>query len=118
LLKKANIETYGKQVKFHGLRKFLYDTLSKKDETIAKVITAKKTSASDVTYKTSLVSECQRIFRECYKDIALNSDVTGKTKREQTEQIEKLQQALSQVESENSAMKTRIDTFNRQLKKN
>lgn len=109
LLKKANIETYGRQVKFHGLRKFLFDTLSKKDETIAKVITAKKTSASDVTYKTSLDSECERIFRECYKDIALNGDVTGKIKQQQAERIDSLEQAMKQLESENLALKTRID---------
>jgi chromosome segregation ATPase len=116
LLKKANIETYGRQVKFHGLRKFLYDTLSKKDETIAKVITAKKTSASDITYKTSLDSECQRIFRECYKDFCLNGDVSGKTKKEQTERIDSLEQAMKQLESENTAFKTRIDLLQQTTK--
>jgi predicted ribosome quality control (RQC) complex YloA/Tae2 family protein len=115
LLKKSQIETYGKQVHFHTLRKFLYDTLSKKDETIAKVITAKKTSASDITYKTSLDSECQRIFRECYKDFALNGDVSGKSKREQTERIDDLENALRQTERENAAFKTRIDLIQQEL---
>lgn len=118
LLRKANIETYNRQVRFHGLRKFLYDTLSKKDETIAKVITAKKTSASDVTYKTSLDSECERIFRESYKEIALNGDVSGKVKREQAEKIESLESALVQLETENKNLRTRIEVLQSKLDSN
>lgn|GEM_PF-5372601 len=109
LLKKSQIETYGKQVHFHTLRKFLYDTLSKKDETVAKVITSKKTSASNITYKTSLDSECERIFRECYKDFALNGDVSGKAKVEQAVRIESLENALAQAESDRLATQTRLE---------
>ncbi|MGA2310463.1 MAG: hypothetical protein ABSG57_13070 [Candidatus Bathyarchaeia archaeon] len=111
LLRRANIETYGKQVHFHTLRKFLYDTLSKKDETIAKVVTAKKTSASDLTYKTSLDSECTRIFRECYKEFALNGDVSGKAKREQSEKIESLELALLESQKRVTALETTNETL-------
>ena len=66
-------------MKFHGLRKFLYDVLARMDETIASVITAKKTDASKITYRTSLDAECERIFKESYKLFALNGDVSGKS---------------------------------------
>jgi len=111
LLKKSNIETYGKGVKFHCLRKFVYDTLAKMDETIASVICAKKCDVSRLTYRTSLDAECERIFKESYKLFALNGDVSGKTKKEQTERINQLENALRHVESENSAFKTRIDSM-------
>jgi hypothetical protein len=109
LVKKSNIDTYGKDVRFHSIRKYVYDTLSKMDETIACVITAKKTDASKITYRTSLDSECQRIFKESYKQFALNGDVQGRTKAEQAEKIAQLENALRQVESENGIFKTRID---------
>lgn len=116
LLKKSEIETYGKQVKFHCIgRKFLYDILSKKDETIAKVITGKKTNASDLTYKTSLDAECERIFRECYKDFALNGDVSGKVKREQAEQIEGLENLVVELTKENKNLKTQIEVLTQKL---
>jgi hypothetical protein len=98
LLKKANIETYGKNVKFQSLRKFLYDALSKMDETIACVITAKKTDASKITYRTSLDAECERVFKESYKLFALNGDVSGKAKTQLAEKIE-------QLEKENAELK-------------
>jgi hypothetical protein len=116
LVKKANIETYGRNVKFQSLRKFLYDILARMDETIACVVTAKKTDASKITYRTSLDSECERVYRESYKLFALNGDVTGKAKKEQAEQIKKLENALSQVESENSAFKTRIENLQKDMK--
>ncbi len=109
LMKTANIETYGKNVKFHGLRKFLYDTLARMDETIASVVTAKKTDASKITYRTSLDSECARIFKESYKLFALNGDVSGKAKLEQAKEIENLKIALKQVETENIGFKTRLE---------
>lgn len=114
LVKKANVDTYGKTVRFHAIRKFVYDTLSKMDETIACVITAKKTDASKITYRTSLDSECQRIFKESYKQFALNGDVLGKAKFVQAEEIERLKQALSNVESENLGFKTRIDNLQKE----
>jgi integrase len=111
LMRKANIDNYGKDVRFHALRKFVYDTLSKMDETIACVITAKKTDASKITYRTSLDSECERIYRESYKQFALNGDVSGKVKHEQTEEIERLKKALIDVEKENASLKTRIEVL-------
>lgn len=114
LVRKANVDTYGRVVRFHAIRKFVYDTLSKMDETIACVITAKKTDASRITYRTSLDSECQRIFKESYKQFALNGDVLGKAKHEQAEEIERLKQALSHLETENSTFKTRIDLLQKE----
>ncbi len=94
LLRKANIETYGKHVKFHCLRKFLYSRLQAKNRDIAKVITAKKVSASDLTYIPNLDAECLRVFKESYKEIALNGDLTGKTKKEQEKRIKELENQL------------------------
>jgi len=109
LLRKANIETYSKQVRFHGLRKFLYDVLARMDETVACVITAKKVDVSKITYRTSLDSECERVYRESYRLFALNGDVSGKTKQEQTERIAQLQATLLAVEKENHVLKTRVE---------
>jgi len=116
LLRKANIETYGRQVKFHCLgRKFLYSRLQAKNRDIAKVITAKKVSASDLTYIPNLDAECLRVFKETYKEIALNGDITGKTKQKQEKRIQELEQAINQVEIENLTSKTRIDLLQKNL---
>jgi hypothetical protein len=101
LLEKANVKTYGKQVKFHGLRKFLYSRLQAKNRDIAKVITAKKVSASDITYIPNLDAECERIFRETYREICLNGDVTGKTRKTQEEIIEKQNKRIEELETFN-----------------
>lgn len=98
LVERANVKTYGKQVRFHGLRKFLYSRLQAKNRDMAKVITAKKVSASDITYIPDLDAECERIFRETYKDISLNGDITGKTREKQTEIIEKLEARIKDLE--------------------
>jgi len=111
LMRKANIESYDKKVRFHGLRKFLYDILARMDETVACVVTAKKVDASKITYRTSLDSECERIFRESYKLFTLNGDVTGETKRQQSEEIDKLRTSLLQLEKENVTLKTRINVL-------
>ena len=115
LMRKANIDNYGKDVRFHAIRKFVYDTLSKMDETIACVITAKKTDASKITYRTSLDSECARIFKESYKLFALNGEVQGKSKAEQAKKIEELENSLRQVESENLAFKTRVSRLQKDV---
>ena len=117
LFRKANIETYGKKIKFHCLRKFLYSRLQAKNRDIAKVITAKKVSASDLTYIPNLDAECLRVFKETYKEIALNGDISGKTKKEQSERIQKLEQAINQIETENYTSKTRIDLLQKNLEK-
>jgi hypothetical protein len=113
LIKKSYIDTYGRIVRFHAIRKFVYDTLSKMDETIASVITAKKTNASKITYRTSLDSECQRIFKESYKLFALNGDSSGKTKVEQTQRIDSLEKALA----ESQLRLTNVETINEVLRK-
>ncbi len=98
LIIKANIETYGKHVKFHCLgRKFLYSRLQAKNRDIAKVITAKKVSASDLTYIPNLDAECLRVFKETYKEIALKGDITGKTKQKQEKRIQELENELQAV---------------------
>jgi hypothetical protein len=97
ILKKANIETYGKQVKFHEIRKFMYSLLQAKNRDIAKVITAKKVSASDLTYIPNLDAECLRIFKESYKEFALNGDVTGKNKKERNERIQQLERENAEL---------------------
>lgn len=101
LVEKANIHTFGKQVKFHCIRKFLYTRLAHKDRDIAKVITGKKVNVSDLTYEQGLDAECERIFRETYKEISLNGDITGKTKREQSETIERLETRIKELETFN-----------------
>lgn len=117
LLKKANIETYGKNVKFHGLRKFLYDTLARMDEAVASVITAKKTDASKITYRTSLDAECERIFKESYKLFALNGDVAGKTKVEQAEKIKNLETALIDSQRKITNLETTNETLRERMVK-
>ena len=117
LFKKANVEFYGKKIKFHCLRKFLYSRLQAKNRDLAKVVTAKKVSASDLTYIPDLDAECLRIFKETYKEIALNGDLTGKTRQNQKEEITKLEQAIQQLETENYTSKTRIDLLQKNLKK-
>jgi len=115
LLRKANIETYGKHVKFHCIRKFLYSRLQAKNRDIAKVITAKKVSASDLTYIPNLDAECLRVFKETYKEIALNGDLTGKTKQKQQEQIHKLEDAIVTLNRDLQGYKTTSETLNQKF---
>lgn len=109
MVSKANIDTYNKEVKFHAIRKFLYSNLQRLNRDIAKVITAKKVDTSIITYITDLDKECERVFREAYKGIALNGDVSGKHHKEQSQKVDDLTNALSQLENENKALRTRIE---------
>jgi hypothetical protein len=113
LVRKANVDTYGREVRYHAIRKFVFDTLSKMNETIACVITAKKTDASKITYKTSLDSECERIFKESYKSLALNGDSSGKAKAELTDKIELFEKAIAFSQEK----LTEIETINEVLRK-
>jgi hypothetical protein len=115
LIGKSNIETYDKKVHFQMFRKCLYDVLARMDETVACVVTAKTVDVSKITYRTSLDSECERVYRESYKLFALNGDVSGKTKREQTEKITTLETALIALEKENLSLKTRIEVLQKGL---
>jgi len=101
IMEKANINTYGKSAHFHLLRKFLYSRLQAKNKDVAKVIVGKAVNISDVTYITDLDAECERVFRETYKEFSLNGDVSGKTKREQSETIEKLEARIKELETFN-----------------
>jgi hypothetical protein len=115
LVKKSNIDTYGREVRFHSIRKFVYDTLSMMSETIACVITAKKTDASKITYKPKLDAECLRIFKESYKFIALNGDASGKGHLEELEKIKTLENTLTSLEKENASLKTRLELMQRSI---
>ena len=95
LVDKANIRTHGKYVHFHLIRKFTFSRIRRHDRDIAKVICAKAVSASDMTYE-ELDDICEKVFRLAYKDISLNGDVSGKTKRAQKEEIERLKQELAE----------------------
>jgi integrase len=117
LMKKSDIETYGKQVRFHSLRKFLYDILSNRNETIAKIICAKKTNVSDTTYKPSFNMECERVFRECYKEFALNGELSQKAKKEQEDRLERLESSLMKLEAENESLRTRHQNLRKYFKK-
>lgn len=97
LVENANVKTFGKKVRFHLLRKFLYSRLQVENRDIAKVICAKKVSASDITYIPELNKECLRVFREVYKNISLNGDITGKTKTKQAEEIEALKTEVEEL---------------------
>lgn len=96
LVEKANIKTYDKQVRFHGLRKFTFSRLRRVDHEIAKIICAKKVSASDMTYE-EIDERCEKVFRLAYKDISLDGDVTGQTKRKQTETIKQLKEEIENL---------------------
>ncbi len=109
LVERANIQTRG-DIHFHLLRKFTYSRLRHSDPQIAKVIIGKKASASDLTY-TDIDKECERVFRESYKEISLDGDVTGETKRRQTEEIEKLQNAILSQEQQIQALQTRLEVL-------
>lgn len=115
LLTKANVEAYNKKIKFHCLRKFLYSRLQAKNRDLAKVITAKKVSASDLTYIPDLDAECFRVFKETYKEIALNGDLTGKTKQQQTEKIKEFEDALTTLSKELKGYKTTNETLTQKL---
>lgn len=114
LTEKANIKTRG-NVHFHLIRKFTYSRFRHVDPQIAKVLVAKKASASDLTY-TDIDKECERVFRESYKEISLNGDVTGETKRKQAEQIDKLRDAILSQEKQIVNLETRLETVTKGMK--
>jgi len=115
LVEKANVKTYGKRVKFHCIRKFVYQRLQAKNKDIAKVVTAKKVSASDITYIPDLDKECERVFRETYKEISLNGDITGTTRQKQTEEIQRLESAISRLATDIQAYKTTSEVLTKEV---
>jgi len=117
LVEKANIKTYGKKVHFHLIRKFTFSRLRRIDKDMAKIICAKKVSASDMTYE-EVNEQCEKVFRLAYKDISLNGDVTGQVKRKQLERIEELENVMNQLEQENLNFKIRIDLLQKNQKEN
>ena len=115
IIKNANIETYEKKVRFHLFRKFLYTNLQAKNVDIAKVITGKKVSTSNLTYIPNLNAECLRVFKETYKQIALNGDLTGKTKLKQEERINDLENAILTLSKDLQASKTITETLTNKM---
>jgi hypothetical protein len=115
LIRDSGIETYGKKIRFHAFRKFLYSRLVHKDRNVARRVCAKAISPSEASYDPEIIKECERIFRENYKDIALNGDLTGKTKREQAEKLGDLETALGNLEAENITLKLRLDKLQKAL---
>lgn len=116
IVAKANIKTYKRKVKFHCIRKFTFSRLRRIDESIAKIICAKKVSASDMTYE-EIDEQCEKVFRLAYKDISLNGDITGEVKRKQSQKIEALKNAITQQETEIHGLKTRLETVTEQMDK-
>ena len=114
LVEKTNLKTYGKRVKFHCIRKFTFSRLRRIDHQIAKIIVAKKVSASDMTYE-EINEQCEKVFRLAYKDISLNGDVTGKVKQRQSKKIEELENAITTISKELHAYKTTTETLSKKL---
>lgn len=123
LVAKANVKTYGKRVHFHLIRKFTFSRLRRIDRDMAKVICAKKVSASDMTYE-EILAQCEKVFRLAYKDISLNGDVSGTVKRKQSEKIKELENAIATLSKELTGYKTtsnvlseKVSALDEQVKK-
>ena len=114
LVAKANIKTYKRRIKFHCLRKFTFSRLRRIDRDIAKIIVAKKVSASDMTYE-EINEQCEKVFKLAYKDISLNSDPTGKARKKQTNRIQELEkrneELQKQIQAQNLLMQTIFGAF-------
>lgn len=104
LVKKANIKTYNRKIKFHCIRKFTFSRLRRIDRDMAKIICGKIVSASDMTYE-EINEQCEKVFRVAYKDISLNSDPTGTARKEQTGKIQEL-------EKKNEELKKKLEAQN------
>jgi len=114
LVQKANIKTYNKRIHFHLIRKFTFSRLRRIDRDIAKVICAKQVSDSDMTYE-EIESQCEKVFTLAYKNISLNGDVTGETKRQQSEKIDKLEQAITEQQKQLATQQTINETLTKKL---
>ena len=99
LLKKANIETYGKNVKFQGCANSYMMYYAEWMKLSLQLSRLKRQMQAKSLIRTSLDAECERIFKESYKLFALNGDVSGKAKTQLAEKIE-------QLEKENAELKT------------
>jgi integrase len=106
MFEKANINTYGKDIRFHSFRKFLFSRLQQVSRDMAKIITGKKCDPSIITYIPDLDAEAMRVFRETYKAIALNGDITGKAKQESEKRIADLENSIRTLTSDTQALRT------------
>ena len=114
LVSKANIKTHGKRVHFHLIRKFTFSRLRRIDKDMAKIICAKSVSISDMTYE-EIEEQAEKVFRLAYKNISLNGDVTGETKRKQTEKIKELENAIVTLTKELKGYKTTVETLTKEM---
>ena len=104
---RANIETYGRRIHFNLFRKYFYTVVRKIDRDVAKILTGKKTSTSDMTYVQDLDEHCFTVFKVAYKHLSLNGDLLGKAKRKQAEEIKELKEAITSLQTELQSMRTR-----------
>ena len=104
LVAKANIKTYKRRIKFHCIRKFTFSRLRRIDRDMAKIICAKKVSASDMTYE-EINEQSEKVFRLAYKNISLNSDPTGTARKKQTERMRDLEKRNEELQKQIQAQK-------------
>jgi hypothetical protein len=114
LVTKANINIGNKRVRFHCIRKFTFSRLRRIDKDMAKVICAKSVSASDMTYE-ELEDQAEKVFRLAYRNLALNGDISGKTKQKQQEQIDRLENAVITLNRDLQGYKTTAETLTQKL---
>ena len=113
LAKKIGIDTKLK-IKFHRIRSWLINSLIKAGFSTEqwKSIVGKAISMSDDTYL-SLRQQIEEKYRETYNQYF---NILGMTTKKYSSEIETLENAMLQLEKENKALKTRIETMHKDLK--
>jgi hypothetical protein len=77
---------------------------------MAKIITAKSVSASDMTYE-EIEEQAEIVFRSAYPNLALNGNWQNKGKQEQEERIKKLEEAVFNLNKELQNSRTVTDVL-------
>jgi len=114
LVEKANIETGNKRVSFHCIRKFTFSRLRRIDKDMAKIITAKSVSASDMTYE-ELEEQAEKVFKLAYRNLALNGNLLGTSKQKQDERIKDLESAIVDLSKKYQNSKTVSETLTKRM---
>ena len=114
LFNKANIKATG-TVRFHLIRKYTFSVLHSIHRDIAKLIVGKQVSASILTYIQDVDGECERVFREGYKRLCLNTDITGTIRKRQQEQIDRLEEAITKLAQDSQAYKTTAEVLTKKI---
>ena len=106
LAKKIGIENNGRRVRFHILRKFLFDRLtSVTSDTKAKMIVGKAITESAYVSPELLREDYKRVMSmTCFGQNGVNGS-----------KVEQLEEALKTVEDENRALRTRIDQLQKSI---